>query len=218
MEDITVTSAVLGKNTISTLTATGAGITPGTEEQTVRLSWDNVSAAPGSQLIGAVGIGTRRESPANIGIIPVSFNKTAVDAPRTLVLMDGVQRGLTLAAGASHERLVLDVPAGVSELTVATEVSGDAEGMNEALSMALYRMDFDGAFVAAPFARNPDTTGDPVASANGTSIIGPSLTLNDLTPGRWYVVLTNGSEETADIKVRANMTYSGEPKIGRAHV
>lgn len=211
VEDITVNSAVLGKNTISRLTATGAGITPGTEEQTVRLSWDNVSAAPGTQLIGAVGIGTRRESPANIGIIPVSFNKTAVDNPKTLVLMNGVERGLTLAAGATHERMVLDIPAGVSELTVSTEVSGEAEGMNEALSMALYRMDFDGAFVAAPFARNPDTSGDPVDSTTGTNIAGPSLTLTDLASGRWYVVLTNASEEAADIKVRANMTFSGEP-------
>ncbi len=40
--------------------------------------------------IGAVGIGTRRETPNNIGIIPVTFTKTAVVEPETLVLMNGI--------------------------------------------------------------------------------------------------------------------------------
>jgi subtilisin family serine protease len=211
VEDITVISAVIGKNTISRLTATGPGMTPGTEDQTVRLSWDNVSAAPGTELIGAVGIGTRRESPTNIGIIPVTFNKTDIENPATLVLMDGVERGLTLKAGAVHERMVLDIPEGVSEMTVSTVVSGEEDGMNEALSMALYRMDFENGLVLAPYARRADTSGDPVASATGTNIAGPSITLNDPASGRWYVVLNNGASVPSEIKVRAQMTFSGEP-------
>ena len=209
VDDVTVKSAVIGKNTNSRLSATGAGMTENSVEQTVRLSWDNVSAAPGTELIGAIGIGTRRETANNIGIIPVIFDKTDVADPETLVLMNGIERGLTLKAGAEHKRIVLDVPEGVSTMTLSTWVSGEEDGMNEGLSMELYRMDFESAFDAAPFARNLNTDGEPDDSATGNANAGPGLTRDNPSAGRWYAVLKNSSGVAAEIQIKADLSFTG---------
>ena len=84
-DEVTLRSAVFGKDSSSPLSATGVGIVPMAETLQVRLSWDNVSAMPGTELLGAVGIGTNRDNPNNIGIIPVIFTKTDVDPPERLV-------------------------------------------------------------------------------------------------------------------------------------
>ena len=211
IDDVTIKSAVIGKNTISRLSATGAGIADSVVEQTVRVSWVYVSAAPGTELIGAVGIGTSRDNPNNIGIIPVTFNKTDISNPETLVLMNGIQRGLTLKAGATHQRIVLDIPEGVSSFSLSTLVDGEETGMSEALNMALYRMDFDGAFTFAPFAVRPNMDGDPLWSATGTSDTGPKLVVDNATPGRWYVVLTNTHSVPAEIEIKADLSFTGSP-------
>jgi len=84
-DEVTLRSAVVGKDSSSPLSATGIGIVPMAETLQVRLSWDNVSAIPGTELLGAVGIGTNRDNPNNIGIIPVIFTKIDVDPPERLV-------------------------------------------------------------------------------------------------------------------------------------
>ena len=211
VDEVTVKSAVVGKNSTSRLTATGDGIVADHATQTVRLSWDNVSAVPGTELIGAVGIGTNRETPLDIGIIPVSFTKTSVGSPETLVLMNGITRGVTIDANATHDRVVLDIPPDVSSFTLTTSATGSEGGMNEALKMRLYRMDFDDAFVNAPMAADANTSGDALASASGTSGAGPALTLNNPASGRWYVVLNNSANVAADIEIRADLSFSGTP-------
>ena len=210
-DEITLKTAVVGKNTLSRLYASGAGIVAAGADQKVRLSWDNVNAVPGTELIGAIGIGTRRESPNNIGIIPVTFTKTAVAAPRTLALMSGISRGLTVSGGGMHNLAYIDVPPGADSLTVTA--SGADGVQSENLEIELYRMDFDDAFVNAPFAAVPDMSGDPVASDMGGSGSGPSVTIsgNSLTPGRWYTVLRNHRGFHAAAEIKADVTFSGDP-------
>ena len=200
----------MGKDTLSGLTATGTGIIPEGAAQTVRLSWDNVNAVPGTQLIGAVGLGTRREDANNIGIIPVTFTKTSIAAPETLVLMNGVSRGLTISGNSMHNLAYVDVPPGTDSLTVSA--SGADSAQNNGLAIELYRMEFDAAFANAPFAAVPNTSGAPLASASGADGNGPSVPVSGgVTPGRWYVVLKNESGAHASVEVTADMSFSGTP-------
>jgi len=211
LDEVTLKSAVVGKNTTSLLSASGNGIVPSGELQEVRLSWDNVSAVPGTELMGAVGIGTSRDNPNNMGIIPVNFTKTGVPNPETLVLMNGVRRGLSISGNGSHDRIVVDIPPATESFTISTSATGAHGEQNTTLQMELYRTDFGDAFTDAPFAATPDTSGDPIATATGTSDNGPSLTISgsEAVAGRWYVVLKNASGADADIGIRADMVFSG---------
>lgn len=213
-DEVTLESAVIGKQTLSQLTATGSGIVEELGAQTVRLSWDNVSAVPGTELMGAVGLGTHRETPNNIGVIPVKFTKTAVAAPQTLALMPGVSRGLTLSGATTHNLIYIDVPDKTTELTVTA--SGADGGQSDNLALELYRVEFDNAFADAPFASAPDTSGDPLASATGSGGNGPSAFVSNplgspayIGSGRWYVVLTNNGQDSADIEIRADLVSNG---------
>jgi len=212
-DDATLRSAVVGEVTPSPLSANGTGIVQLGETAPVRVSWDDVGAVPGTQLMGAVGIGTHRENPINIGVIPVIFTKTAVATPETLVLMDGINRGLTLSGGGMHDRVFVDIPSGTDSFTIAASASGEDSGQNEALSIELYRLDFDDAFADAPFAKVPDTSGSPLASASGANGNGPTLTVSgsDAVPGRWYAVLKNSSGSDANVNVKADLVFSGSP-------
>ena len=210
---VTLISAVVSNDSLSSLTATGSGIAASGETQKVRLSWDNVSAVPGTQMIGAVGVGTRRESPNNIGIIPVTFTKTGIANPETLVLMDGVTRGLSVSGNAMHDRIFFDIPPGTESFTVSTSAKGSDSQQNAALTLELYRVEFENAFTHAPFVLPPDTDGPPLATATGTADMGPTLTLAgiDVVPGRWIAFLRNAGSSPADVEIRADMSFSGTP-------
>jgi len=212
-DELTLESAVVGKNTSSALIASGDGMVPAGEAQTVRLSWDNVGAVPGIELVGAVGIGTHRETPNNIGIIPVKFIKTAIAESKTLVLMDGVERGLTVSSNGSHDHIFVDIPPGTESFSISASVKGTDTELNEFLEMELYRVNFDDAFNDAPFVGAPDVSEDPLASAIGTVVNGPTLTIGggDAIPGRWYVVLKNAGTSHADVEIIANLSSSGTP-------
>jgi subtilisin family serine protease len=210
-DEATLISAVIGKNTSLPLSAVGHGIIPAGAAHNVRLSWDNVNVLPGTELVGAVGIGTHRDTPNNIGIVPVRFTKTGVADPETLVLMNGIGRGLTLGAGGMHDRSFIDVPPGTSSLTVSA--SGADDEQSENLEIELYRVDFDDAFADAPFASVPNTSGNPLASASGANGNGPTVNVSGgtLTPGRWFAVLKNNRSERAAIEIQADLTFTGEP-------
>jgi subtilisin family serine protease len=210
---VTLISAVVSHDTPAPLTASGSGIVASGEAQKVRVAWDNVSAVPGTRMIGAVGIGTRRESPNNIGIIPVTFTKTGVAGPETLVLMDGITRGLTVSGNGTHDRIFFDIPPGTESFTVSSAATGSDSQQNAALGLELYRVGFDNAFTQAPFVTAPDMAGGPLASASGSGDVGPGLTVtgNNAVPGRWFAVLKNTSSAIADVEIRVDMDFSGTP-------
>ena len=206
-------SAVVSRDTAMPLTASGSGIVAAGASQKVRVSWDNVGAVPGTELIGAVGIGTRRETPNDIGIIPVSFSSPGIADPETLVLMDGVNRGLTVESGGTHDRIYFDIPPGTESFTISTSATGADSGQNAALALELYRVDFDDAFTNAPFVTAPDMSGGPLASATGSGDTGPTLTSAGINavPGRWFAVLKNSSNAHASVEIRTDLDFSGTP-------
>jgi len=217
-DSVTLKSAVVSNSTSSPLRASGSGIVANGASQKVRVSWDNVSIAPGKELIGAVGIGTRRESPNNIGVIPVSFSKPGIADPETLVLMDGITRGLTVTGGGTHDRVFFDIPPGTDSFTISTSASGADANQNAALELKLYRQDFDNAFPNAPFVAAPDINAAPLASASGSPETGPTLTVTGVNaiPGRWFAVLKNNSSAHAQVQIRADMSFTGIPVPFRA--
>lgn len=210
-DQVTLESAVVSGETLSRLVASGNGIVPQGQTHEVRLSWDNVNAVPGTELIGAVGIGSNRENPNNIGIVPVRFTKTGVAEPETLVLMNGLARGLTVAGNGMHDRAFFDVPPGSDTFTV--QASSAVEQQNGNLQIELYRVAFDDAFTNAPFAPVPNTGGSPLKSATGSGDTGPVVNVSgvDLVPGRWFVVLKNNGSTAIAAELQADVTFTGEP-------
>jgi hypothetical protein len=207
-DEATLLSAGIGPATASTLAASGPGIVGGGQAFTLRLSWDNLAAVPGDEWLGAVGIGTSRASPNNIGVIPVRFQRTGVAAAATFPLHAGADHYLALAAGGAHDRLFIDLPASADSLTVTAEGLDPAH--NDLLSLELKRLDFSAALANPPFAASPAGAA-VVATDSGGGGAGPTVTVSGgaLPAGRWYAVLSNGNAVPAGVKVRAEVVWDG---------
>lgn len=206
-DDVTLLSVAIPDGGGS-LAASGPGIVPYGAAFDLRLSWDNLAALPGEQWFGAVAVGTRRDHPDDIGVIPLRFNRTGIAAPATFPLFDGVDHELALGASAGHDRLFIDVPPGASRLTVSADAR-DAN-QNDSLSLELRRLDFVAALIEPPFTAVPDGAVALVSDTGGTES-GPSVVVSgaSLQPGRWYAVLTNGGGQPAAVKVRADLEFQG---------
>jgi subtilisin family serine protease len=206
----TLLSAGIGPSSDSRLAASGPGIVGPGESFEVRLSWDNLAALPGEEWLGAVGIGTQRDKPNNIGVIPVRLSRAGIAAPATFPLMDGRTHRLALAAGGTHNGLFIDVPPGADSLTVTATGLGN-QGSDDTL-LKLVRMDFDDALANPPFAADPSgaavvtsTSGDGPDPAEAT------VSGGQLQPGRWYALLTNQANSPRAFEVEANVTFTGDP-------
>lgn len=205
-QEASVRTAVVVQDDAGELTATGPGIVPAGESFPARLSWDNVAALPSQPLWGAVGIGRSQANPNDIGIVPVVFNRTGMGEPATRVLMDGRPHRFALGAGDRHEKMIFDVPGGVTELTVTA--SGDTAAQNDGLRLELYRQNFADAFGSAPEA-GPLPGGSPLAAANGAGGSGPAITRNAPNGGRWYAVVENTSGSPAEVTIQTDFTHGG---------
>jgi len=203
-DDATLVSAAIAPSDDSTLVASGPGITATGEPFTVLTSWSNVNALQGEQWLGAVGIGTKRGSPNNIGVIPVRFNRNGYDSTQTVPLMNGFPQQLALAASASHEHIFIDIPPGVNALNISAE--GASSAQNNALKIELYRQSFTAALTSPPFAQLPG--GLPAAgSATGSGGNGPAVMLSgSVAQGRYFVKLSNTGTEAAAVSITATVT------------
>ena len=210
-DEVTLKSAVVGQDSPSPLAASGNGINAPADAQNVRLSWDNVNVGPGTEMLGAVGVGTHRDTPNNIGIIHVTFNRTGIADPETLVLMNGISRRLALGAESMHNLIYVDVLTGASSLSVSADGAANVQHKN--LVIELYRVDFDDAFANAPFATAPDMSGGPLATATGVGGSGPRVVVEGaaLVPGRWFAVLKNIRNAPASVIMQADIAFSGTP-------
>jgi len=207
-DEATLLSAAIGPGDDNTLTVTGPGIVEEGESYNLRLSWDNLSALPGEEWFGALGIGTDRDHPNNVSVVPLRFNRSAIAQPTTFPLYDGVDHQLALGAGDVHDRLFIDVPPGTGSLAVsARRLQGQP---NDGLRLELRRLDFTAALADPPFAVAP--SGSPVlGSGTGSGDSGPTLTVDNPQDGRWYAVLTNGSGSPAAVEISAALSPEGSP-------
>jgi len=209
-DEATLLSAAVERSEDSKMAASGPGIVGKDDALTVRVSWDNVDALPGETWLSAVGIGTERENPGNVGVIPVRFNRTGIASDSTFPLMDGMIHRLALDANGKHDEIFIDIPPGSSSLTVTA--NGADDDQDNGLTLELVRLDFADGLSNPPFAA-PAGNAPVVASASGANGQGPSVTVNgaDLQPGRWYAVLHNGNNSPSAVNIRADVEFSGTP-------
>lgn len=213
-DEATLISAAVDGSGNSALVASGPGIVAANASFKVRTSWSNVYAPPGEEWYGAVGIGTNRENPNNVGVIPVLFNRSGVAAPQTLPLMNGSTHKVALAANGIHDRMFVDIPPDVTSLNVTA--SGASSNQSNALKIELFRQDFGTALASPPFVQLPGGL-TAVATATGSGGNGPSVTLNSpVTQGRYYVKLTNTSGSAVSVSIQANIS-SGTASLNPQH-
>jgi len=167
-----------------------------------------VNALPGEQFLGAVGVGTSRNAPNSIGVIPVRFNRSSIAGAETFPLMNGTTHRLAIDAGNSHDRLFIDIPPGTSALTIFA--NGADEAQNNGLTLELKRLDFDQVLNEPPFA-TPAGEAQTIVSATGVGGVGPSITVIGVEAGRWYPVLTNANDSPSAVEIRAEVEFQGSP-------
>lgn len=205
-DEATLVSAVVGGNGNSDLVASGPGIVGANESFDLRLSWSNVDAVPGEQFFGAVGLGTSRDNPNNVGVMPVVYNRTGISAPQTLPLMSGREHKLALGGNSNHDRMYIDVPPGVTDMVI--EVSGRGAQQSNNLAFDLYRHFFSGALNNPPFDVLPGDA-ELVASVSGANGDGPSLAINDaVPPGRYFIDLANTRGSASSVTVQVDLQSS----------
>lgn len=202
-DEATLVSAVAGGGGNSDLVASGPGIVGSGDPFTLRLSWSNVDAVPGEQYFGAVGLGTDRDNPNNVGVVPVVFNRTGVEAPETLPLMAGRQHKFALAGNSNQDRMFIDVPPGATDMVI--NVSGRGAQQSNNLSFDLYRQAFPGALNNPPFDMLPGGA-ELVESVSGGGGDGPSLAINDeVSPGRYFIDLANNRGSASSVSVQVDV-------------
>ncbi len=202
-DEVTLISAAIASSEHSPMMVTGPGIVPADQQFAVDVNWRNVSALPGEQFLGAVGIGSTRTQVNNLGVIPIRFNRSAIVMPQTFPLFSGEAQGLALAGNSAHERIFVDVPPGTSSLNV--QASGATGTQSNSLGMEIYRQDFEQALAGQPFASLPGGL-SLISSASGGSNLGPSITLGtNPAPGRYYVRLANASANAAAVTINTNV-------------
>ncbi|MCH5378094.1 MAG: hypothetical protein JJ992_29400, partial [Planctomycetes bacterium] len=206
-DDVTLLSAAVVVDEGAGLAASGPGIVAADEPFSLRLSWENVSALPGETWFGAVGVGTSRETPSDVGIVPVRFTRNGIAPVSTLPLMAGRDHGLALAGSDKHDRMFIDIPPGTESLTV--QAAGADAMQSDNLSIDLVRLDFADAFSEPPFATPAD--GRPiVVSASGSADSGPVVTVDGgVEPGRWYPIVRNDGAQAAAVSIRAEVQQGG---------
>ena len=212
-DEVTLSHAAIVASAEANFAVTGPGIVAKDALFPLRASWDNVDALPGEQYLGAVGIGSNRNAPNNVGVIPVRFNRSGIAAPETFPLMNGAIHHLALDGGSMHDRIFIDIPAGTNRLTIAA--GGRDADQNNGLTLELKRADFSEAFSEPPFAA-PAGDAQSIISADGVGGVGPSITVIGVQPGRWYAVLTNGNATPSAVAVQAIAEFEGGPIEPRA--
>ena len=211
-DEATLLHAAITSSGDQNLAVSGPGITNAGETIPVRVSWDNLNALPGEQFFGAVGVGTSRNAPNNIGVIPLRFNRSGIADAETFPLMNGSTHRLAIDASDSHDRLFIDIPPGTSAMTIFA--NGADEAQNNGLTLELKRLDFDQALSEPPFA-TPAGDAQTIVSAKGVGGVGPSITVVGVEAGRWYPVLTNANDSPSAVEIRADIEFQGSPIVAR---
>ncbi len=175
--------------------ATGPGAVPANTDFTTRLIFDDPTLLNGQSRFGLLMI----DRGPGVNAIRVPFKLTRTSAtPAPFAMALGVDRSVTLPAGAAHEFLFVDVPAGATQLTVTTQSAANVD-LFLARVPPLVPSDAIPGIAAAP-ARSAANASAVTASGNET------VTVANPASGRWYVTPVNASSAIASALVRATVT------------
>lgn len=176
-----------------TLVATGGGLPARGTNIPVRISWSDPTLLAGDGRVGYVGV--RMAADQAPALFPVRLVRTAADSA-AIAMRSGEALTLALAPGAAQNRLFVDVPAGASQLTVAT-----TSAQNVDLYLSRDTTPSSPQIDAAP-PRSQALASAIGASGNETIIRSGT----QLPPGRWYVTPVNADTAPATLQVRADIT------------
>ncbi len=189
------------------LVASGPGRTSG-DPFTIRLGWSLPAALPGERWLGFVGIGAARDAPGAVASVLVDL-ATRTPLARATEILDprGAELALALAAGETHERLVVDVPPGTTMLSVessAAEGGGDVD---------LHLVP------AAVHAGDPPLPPSPLRALAVASAESPGsnerIVVPAIAPGRYHVLAVNRGQGAQAFRLRVNAgTSAPAPRLG----
>ena len=175
--------------------ATGPGAVPANTDFTARLVYDDPTLLPGQSRLGFLIVD--RGPNSNAIRVPFKLTRTGTaNAPFPLAL--NTDRVVGLPAGAAHEFMFVDVPAGATQLTVTTQSAANVDLFLARVPAVAPRVDAP-VIEAAP-ARASATASATTASGN------ESVTVANPAAGRWYVTPVNASGAAASATVRATIT------------
>ena len=194
--------AVLNDTDNDNLMVLGPGRMPAQADFDIELAWDEGRMRQGQIWWGVVGLGAVRENPDNVGQVAVEIRRDADHEPATLPLFDSVSRRLTLAAGDSHERMFIDVPANASDLSVTVE--------GEDIEAELVRLPFGPGLDQQPLAVPAPDGAVTSGSTGGEGTLDLQVSGGALDAGRWYLVATNTAGAERTLTVTASLSFSGQ--------
>ena len=175
--------------------ATGPGNVPANTAFSARLVYDDPTFLNGQSRFGFLIVD--RGPGTNAVRVPFKLTRNSATAA-PFALSSGVDRAMTLAAGAAQDYAFIDVPAGATQLAVTTTSTSNVD-------LYLARV-----APLAPAAAIPSIAPAPArssASASATTASGnETVTVSNPASGRWYVTPVNASGATANLTVRASVT------------
>ncbi len=193
------------------LVATG----PGRHEGGVlplMVHWDQPEMRWGERRLGAIGISSSPDQPADRGVLPVRITRQGNHSIEAAALFAGETLPVIVPGSARHDLLFIDLPPQAERLQV--QVQGDAD-----VSASLHRLDFDAIADHAPDTPPaPDTAAllSGSGSAAGISLNYQAAPGVDLEPGRYYVVLENAASGERLVNVTASIEENAAslPRFG----
>lgn len=186
------------------LAATGPGQTAAGAAFPIRLSWFSPKLVDASSQVGYVTV--MSASGTSVGSFPVRFDRSGREESG-IALANGSEMAVRIPAGATADRVYIDVPAGATSLQVVSRAS-------EGVGVYLARVAAPVASAAIPsVAAAPGLSGAAISAPSASATQSLVASGTTLAPGRWYVVPVNSSTRPADVVLKA--TISGTAPVVR---
>ncbi len=181
------------------LTVTGPGSATPAQSSSLRVGWQDASWLAGEIRRGALLV-YAAPGAMPMGVLPYTFTR-AVGSPAAQALAEGVEHAFALPPDGSHERLFIDVPAGATELRVASTSLGNID-----LFLARRPFPAPNSTEAAAIPTILPAASRAEATHRAT---GPSgnevLVVANPQPGRWYVTPMNMTGTARGVRITARI-------------
>ena len=205
-DSVSLELAVLGEAADASLIAFG----PGRHQAgplSLDLYWDRPDLKRNERQLGVVGVSSRSNRQADIGVVPLAIERTVELVPETTILFAGETMAVAVPANGSHNRLVFDVPP--TATAVRVQVQGES-----GVSGTLRRVPFAAIRESAP--RTPEPAGPSLATGSNSATGFSLVRTAGVEPGRYFVQLQNSasSERVVEVAVTIEENAATVPRFG----
>lgn len=169
----------------------------------VAISWNMPAIGPNSSAMSVIAYGSSRETPTNLGLVPILFKRDGSSRlpPMLLKATASDNQKLALQPGQAQDRMVIDVPPNASALILRTAaVGGNVDLYVSKLANA-------GAGPGIPTAPAREQQPFRSLSAGNDEVI--ALEGSDLSPGRYFVTPVNVGGNAAAVTVSVQTEFNG---------